>query len=155
MHSNTLLLWKPGKSYQNIDRNKYLLSRISVGKTWPEKYAINTFPEAAFSFDLMTRNRQQHISPVEKWRSWQLCVHIDNLEIQEIAQETKCINETSKENIKANKYYTTLETENILALIYDVKLTQTANSSINHNTACQNSIRIFCVWNKARWNTPL
>lgn len=45
--------------------------------------------------------------------------------------------------MKANKYYTTLDTKNILALIYDLKLTQITNSSISHNAACQNSRRIF------------
>lgn len=62
---------------------------------------------------------------------------------KKLLKETKRIRETSKANMKANKYYTTLETRNILALIHDLKLTQMANPSISHNTACQNSIRIF------------
>lgn len=62
---------------------------------------------------------------------------------KKLLKETKRIHENSKANMKANKYYTTLETRNILALIHDLKLTQMANPSISYNTACQNSIRIF------------
>lgn len=47
-----------------------------------------------------------------------------------LLKETKCTHEISKASIKANKYYTTVDTKNILALMYDLKLTQTANSSV-------------------------
>lgn len=60
-----------------------------------------------------------------------------------LLKETRCIHEISKASIKVNKYYTTVDTKDILALMYDLKLTQIVNSSISHNAACQNSIRIF------------
>lgn len=55
---------------------------------------------------------------MEKWEANSHVYTLTTGKYKKLLKETKCINEISRANIKANKYYTTLETKSILPLIY-------------------------------------